>query len=108
MNPPVRSVAVGRRPLYARLLRLRQLNPGPILCFILLEGSATLGLLLALAELASWWAILMLPTAVAVMVKANDVVAAALTRSAALVPEQEQERFRREIWHSARGDEPPR
>jgi hypothetical protein len=80
------------------VLRLRQLNPGPTLCFLLLEGSAFLALLLALAELASWWVILVLPVAVALMVKANDVVALTVARAAALVPEQEQERFRREGW----------
>ncbi|HEX6967512.1 MAG TPA: hypothetical protein VF174_01610 [Micromonosporaceae bacterium] len=86
-----------QQPLYARVLRLRQLSPGPMLCFVLLEGSLTLGLLLALAELAVWWIILALPMAVAVTVKANDMIAAVVLRSAALVPEQEQERFRREV-----------
>lgn len=71
-----------RRPLYARLLRLHRLRPGPVLCFIFLEGAIALGVLLALANLASWWAVLALPAAVAVMVKLNDVVAAAASRPA--------------------------
>lgn len=89
------------RTLYARMLRLRQLNPSGMLCFVFFEGAVIVGLLLALAELVSWWVMLVLPTAVSIMVKANDVVAAAVARSAARVPEQEQERFRREVWLSA-------
>jgi len=85
------------RPLYARVLKLRQLNPSGTLCFVFFEGAIVMGLLLALAELVSWWAMLVLPAAVAVMVKANDVVASVVVRGAALVPEQEQERFRLEL-----------
>lgn len=66
------------RPLYARVLRLRYLRPGWLLCFVFFEGMITLGVLLALAELVSWWAVLVLPAAVAVMVKLNDMVARAL------------------------------
>ena len=101
------AAEVYRRPLYARALRLRQLNPGPVLCFILLEGSAFLGLLLALAELTSWWTSFVLPAAVAVMVKANDLIAVAVTKAALQVPEQEQERFRREVWLAADQDDEP-
>ena len=43
------------QPLYARMLRLRHLAPGGLLCFVFLEGAIALGLLLALAELVSWW-----------------------------------------------------
>ncbi len=85
------------RPLYARVLRLQHLDPGGMLCFCFLEGTLALGLLLALAELVSWWGVLLLPLSVAVMVKVNDLVAAAVIRSAARVPAVEQERFRREI-----------
>lgn len=95
------------RPRYARVLRLRRLNPSSTLCFLFLEGSIAFALLLALAELVSWWSILVLPVLVAAAVKANDRVAVAVARSAALVPEQEQERFRREIWHpEPSGDQP--
>jgi hypothetical protein len=69
-----------RRPLYARLLRLHRLRPGPVLCFIFLEGAIALGVLLALANLASWWTVLALPAAVALMVKLNDIVAGATAR----------------------------
>jgi hypothetical protein len=69
------------RPLYARVLRLHRLRPGPLLCFMFFEGTIALGILLALAELASEWVVLVLPLSVAAMVKFNDVVAVALARS---------------------------
>ncbi|WP_410811391.1 hypothetical protein [Micromonospora sp. 067-2] len=84
------------RPLYARLLGLRFVNPGGVLCFLFFEGTVALAVLLALAELVTWWAVLVLPAAVAAMVKLNDMVAAIVVRSAALVPEQERDRFRRQ------------
>jgi hypothetical protein len=72
----VRARSTGsRRPLYARLLRLRYLHPGGVACFLLLEGTFALGALLALAELVAWPVVLLLPIGVAVMVKLNDVVA---------------------------------
>ncbi|MCM0678353.1 hypothetical protein NCC78_27305 [Micromonospora phytophila] len=85
------------RPLYARVLGLRFVNPGGVLCFLFFEGAVALAALLALAELVTWWAVLILPATVAVMVKLNDMVAAAVVRSAALVPEQERDRFRRQM-----------
>jgi hypothetical protein len=85
------------RPLYARLLGLRFVNPGGVLCFLFFEGAAALAALLALAELVRWWAVLILPAAVAVMVKVNDLVAESVVRAAARVPEQERERFRRQM-----------
>ena len=71
------------RPLYARMLRLRHLAPSGLLCFVYLEGAFALGILLALAELVSWWGVLVLPAVVALMVKLNDVVAGLLVRPAA-------------------------
>ncbi|MCX5067065.1 hypothetical protein OOJ91_14535 [Micromonospora lupini] len=85
------------RPLYARLLGLRFVNPGGVLCFLFFEGTIALAVLLALAELVTWWAVLVLPVVVAAMVKLNDMVAAVVVRSAALVPEQERDRFRRQM-----------
>jgi hypothetical protein len=67
--------------LYARVLRLRYLNPGGTLCFFFFEGAMVLAALLALAELVSWWGVLILPISVALMVKMNDVVADAAARS---------------------------
>ncbi|MFI7544965.1 hypothetical protein [Actinoplanes sp. NPDC049599] len=71
-----------QQPLYARMLGLQYLAPGGFLCFVFLEGAVALGILLALAELVSWWGVLVLPAMVAVMVKLNDVVAGALIRPA--------------------------
>lgn len=70
-------------PLYARMLGLRHLAPSGLLCFVFLEGTVALGILLALAELVSWWGVLVLPATVAAMVKLNDLVAGALARPAA-------------------------
>ncbi|MFJ8582409.1 hypothetical protein [Micromonospora sp. NPDC093277] len=103
MTRPVRSwttVPMGdewHRPLYARALGLRFVNPGGVLCFLFFEGAVALAVLLALAELVSWWAVLVLPTVVAAMVKLNDLVAEVVIRSAAQVPEQERDRFRRQV-----------
>ncbi len=85
------------RPLYARALGLRFVNPGGVLCFVFFEGAVSLAALLALAELVTWWAVLVLPAAVAAMVKLNDMVAEMVVRTAALVPEQERDRFRRQM-----------
>jgi hypothetical protein len=73
------------RPLYARLLRLRHITPGGLLCFVFLEGAIALGALLALAELVSWWGVIVLPLTVAVMVKLNDVIAGFLPHAPAPV-----------------------
>jgi hypothetical protein len=64
-------------PLYARVLRLHYIRPGSLLCFGLFEGVTIVAGLLALAELTSWWAVIVLPATVAGMVKINDVVAGA-------------------------------
>jgi len=78
-----RRATVSRdQPLYARMLGLRHLAPSGFLCFVFLEGAVALGVLLALAELVSWWGVLVLPVTVAGMVKLNDVVAGMLARPA--------------------------
>src|SRR4051812_50062807 len=78
-GPDVPEV-VGHRPLYARALRLKVVAPSGFLCFVFLEGAVALGILLALAELVSWWGVLVLPITVAAMVKLNDMIAGVLTR----------------------------
>jgi hypothetical protein len=87
MTRVVRSRRAGRsrdearqQPLYARMLGLKNLTPSGFLCFVFLEGAIVLGILLALAELVSWWGVLVLPITVAMMVKLNDVVAGMLAR----------------------------
>jgi hypothetical protein len=74
------------RPLYARALFLRNVDPGPILCFLFFEGSLALGAAFALAGLVDWWAVLVLPVTVAAMVKLNDVVAGSSQRRGAGAP----------------------
>jgi hypothetical protein len=71
---------IAQQPLYARMLGLRHMTPSGFLCFVFLEGAVALGILLALAELVSWWGVLVLPLSVAVMVKLNDIVAGMLAR----------------------------
>ncbi|MBL7256102.1 hypothetical protein [Paractinoplanes lichenicola] len=74
------------RPMYARMLRLRFLTPNGFLCFVFLEGAVALGILLALAELVSWWGVIVLPITVAIMVKLNDLIAGALTPAPVAAP----------------------
>jgi hypothetical protein len=62
---------------YVRMLRLRHLRPGGLMTFLLFEGTMAVAALLALAELASWWAVAVLPIAVAAMVKVNDMATGA-------------------------------
>jgi hypothetical protein len=69
------------RPLYARVLGLQYVRPSNLLCFLYFEGTVALAVLLSLAELTGWWAVAVLPASVAVMVKLNDVIAGATTRS---------------------------
>ncbi|WP_432831077.1 hypothetical protein [Dactylosporangium sp. CA-092794] len=61
-------------PLYVRALRLRHLHVGGFVSFLLFECMIAAGVLLALAELVSWWAVPVLPAVVAIMVKVNDMV----------------------------------
>ncbi len=62
------------------MLRLRHLQPGWLLCVLLFEGTIALGVLATLAEITSWWSILVLPVVVAVLVKAEDLATGARRR----------------------------
>jgi hypothetical protein len=73
-------------PLYHRLLRLRHYRPGPAMTFVLFEGSFVASALLSLAEILEWWSVLVVPVAVAALVKFNDLVAGLPARSAARAP----------------------
>ena len=53
--------AAGQAPLYVRVLRLRHLHVGGFASFLLFECMIAVGVLLALAELVSWWAVPVLP-----------------------------------------------
>lgn len=78
-----RSKVPSKAPLYVRALRLRQLHVGGLASFLLFECMIAVGVLLALAELVSWWAVLILPVVVAIMVKVNDIAASAAARGRA-------------------------
>lgn len=65
-------------PLYARLLRLKHIRPGPWWCFLFFEGSLAVAGVLVLAGWVSPWGLLVLPVGVAIAVKLNDVVTGAL------------------------------
>jgi hypothetical protein len=67
-----------RKPLYPRLLRLRHVHPNAWQRAVLGEGALAIAVLLVLADLATAWTLLVLPVAVALVVKAHDVLAGRL------------------------------
>jgi hypothetical protein len=69
-------------PYYPRLLRLKNVHPNGWQRAALVEGMVVLGALVALADKATAWAPLILPFAVAAVVKFHDVVAGLLPRRA--------------------------
>lgn len=80
--PAVPSEVDGRpAPLYWRLLRLRYTRPNGWLRALFFEGAVAVAVVLVLAEVASVWTIVVLPFVVAVVVKANDILAGSLQRS---------------------------
>ena len=96
MTADVRRTVPQRRPLYPRLLRLRALRLGAWQRAVLGEGTLAVAALLVLADLASAWALLVLPGAVAAVVKAHDVVAAALQTPGTPTAPVQQDRRRRD------------
>ena len=74
----------GKRPFYPVLLQLRYIHPNAWQRAVLGEGMALVGALLAMADLASAWSVVVLPVAVALVVKSHDVLAGALGRTADL------------------------
>ena len=72
-----------KRPLYPRLLRLQHIAPNAWQRAALGEGAVGVGVLLAMADLATAWSIVALPVAVAVIVKAHDALQGLLDRGAA-------------------------
>jgi hypothetical protein len=74
------------RPFYARALFLRNIDPGPVMCFLFFEGALAVGAVLALLDLVDWWAVVVLPLTVAVVVKINDMVAGSASRRAMGTP----------------------
>ena len=69
-----------KRPLYVRLLHLRHIAPNAWQRAVLGEGSLALAVVLVLADLATAWTLLVLPLAVATLVKGHDVLARLLGR----------------------------
>ena len=96
MTADVHPTVPQRRPLYARLLRLRRLRLGAWQRAVLGEGSLALAALLVLADLASAWALLVLPLLVAAVVKAHDVVAGLLHAPGTPTAPVHQDRRRRD------------
>ncbi|QSB16090.1 hypothetical protein JQS43_07235 [Natronosporangium hydrolyticum] len=78
--------AVAGRPLYARLLRLRHMRISGLASIALFEGVIAAAVLLALAEVTSWWAVPVLPLVVAAMVKLNDVLSGLLPEAGRAEP----------------------
>lgn len=70
------------RPLYPRLLRLRHIEPNAWQRAALGEGALAVAALLVLADVASAWTLLVIPIAVAGVVKAHDVLEGVLAREA--------------------------
>ncbi len=68
----------GKHPLYPRLLRLQHIHPNSWQRAVLGEGMVAAGALLAMADLASAWSIVVLPVAVGGVVKCHDLLAGAL------------------------------
>jgi hypothetical protein len=71
-----------KRPLYPRLLRLRHIHPNAWQRALLGEGALGVAILLVLADLATAWTLLVLPVAVALVVKAHDLLAGRLNATA--------------------------
>lgn len=84
-GPRVRHKAThrgSRQPMYWRLLHLRRLRPNAWQRALLAEGVATVAAVLVLADLASAWALVILPLAVAAVVKGHDLLAGAVIEPA--------------------------
>jgi hypothetical protein len=74
---------ISSRFSYARLLRLRRVHLRPWAAMLLFEGTLLSAILLVLAEVVGWYAVLALPVTVAAMVKLYDLVAIVLANRAA-------------------------
>jgi hypothetical protein len=73
------AAAPAKRPLYPRLLHLQNIHPNAWQRAVLGEGAVALAALLVLADLATAWTLLVLPLAVAAVVKGHDLLAGVLT-----------------------------
>ena len=82
-EPQAEPARPRKTPLYPRLLRLKNVHPNAWQRAALGEGALGVAVLLVLADLATAWTLLVLPLAVAVVVKAHDLVAGLLARTPA-------------------------
>jgi hypothetical protein len=78
MTDAGRTERPGKRPLYPRLLRLKNIAPNAWQRAALGEGALAVAVVLVLADLASAWTLLVLPLGVAVIVKTHDMLAGLL------------------------------
>ncbi len=85
-SPAGRPGQPRKKPLYSRLLRLQHISPNVWQRALLGEGALAAGVVLVLADLATAWTILVLPLAVAVVVKAHDLLAGFLQRPVRVKP----------------------
>jgi hypothetical protein len=70
-----------RTPLYCRLLRLRNVRPSGWQRALFVDLPVAVAVILVLSDSASAWTVLVLPLAVAAVVKAHDVIAGVLRGS---------------------------
>ena len=77
-----KGVREHRMPLYPRLLHLQHVHPNAWQRALLGEGALAIAVLLVLADLATAWTLLALPLAVALIVKAHDLLAGRLNKAA--------------------------
>jgi hypothetical protein len=77
---PVDKALPAKEPFYPRLLRLKNIHPNAVARALLGEGMAALGFLVSPGgvDVAPFWAILVLPVAMAGVVKAHDLLAGLL------------------------------
>lgn len=81
---PTRGRPPARPPLYPRLLRLRHVAPNGWQRAVLGEGSFAVAAVLVLADRATAWTLVVLPAAVAGVVKGHDLLAGLLGRPVAV------------------------
>ena len=86
-----------RRPLYARLLRLRHLQLTAWQRVLLSDGVLLVAVLLVLADLATAWSLPALPLTVAAVVKLHDLAAGLLAPGTPTAPVPQDRRRRTDV-----------
>ncbi|MFL6239201.1 MAG: hypothetical protein ACJ735_06900 [Actinomycetes bacterium] len=93
-------------PLYWRVLRLRHVRPTSWQRAVFFEGSLAVATVLVLADLASAWLLLVLPVAVALVVKGNDVLVGWLAPRAEVEPVEQAAASQPDMWAPVRDMQP--